>query len=159
MDCPRKAEIIVSALTARLPFLVAKRRHALKEPRRHHGRAVAFAGTAQNHFAFAHGLREIMRRLAEFALRRSEAQRGAHGPVEKSVGACLGRPNRLIEAAKQYDIDVDEAPLEKPEDLEARMRPRRLAQDDFARDRRKKKPVGFDVEGNAVWGVLHKLVE
>ncbi len=123
-----------------LAMRIAKRRHALKEPRRHHGRAVAFAGAAQNHFAFAHGLREIMRRLAEFALRRRQAQRGAHGPVEKSVGACLRRPNRLVEAAKQYDIGVDKARLEKPEDLEARMRLLRPAENDFARDRRKKKP-------------------
>ena len=100
-----------------------------------------------------------MRRLAEFALRRSQAQRGAHGPVEKSVGACLRRPNRLVEAAKQHHIGVDKARLEKPEDLEARMRLLRLAQDDLARDRRKKKPVGFDVEGHAVRGVLHKLIE
>ena len=131
----------------------------MKEPRRHHGRAVAFAGAAQNHFAFAHGLREIVCRLAEFALRRRQAQFGPHGTVEKSVGACLRRPNRLVEAAKQHDIGVDEARLEKSEDLESRMRLRRPAEDDFSRDCRKKKPVGFDAEGHMVWGLLQKFVE
>jgi hypothetical protein len=105
-----------------LPRGITKRCHALKEPRSHHWRAVAFARAAQNHFAFAHGLREIMCHLAEFALRGRQAQSGAHWPVEKSVGACLRRPSRLIEAAKQHDIDVDETRLEKPEDLQARMR-------------------------------------
>ena len=44
------------------------------------------------------------------------------GPVEKSIGARLRRPHRLVEAAKQDDIGFDEARFEKPEDLEARMR-------------------------------------
>src|SRR5262249_48384506 len=105
VDCPCKAQIIISAFPARLPRGIAQRCHALKEPRSHHRRAIAFAGAAQNHFAFAHGLREIMGRLAEFALWRRQAQSGAHGPVEKSIGACLRWPSSLIKAAKQYDSD------------------------------------------------------
>ena len=61
----------------------------------------------------------------DHTLRRRQAQSGAHGPVEKSVGARLRWPNCLVEAAKQYDIDVDKSRFEKPKDLEARMRPRR----------------------------------
>ena len=159
VDCPRKAQIIISAIPAAAPRGIAERRHALQESRRHHGRAIALAGTAQDHFAIAHRLREIMRGLAEFPFRRSKAQRSAHRAVEKRVGVRLGRPNRLVEAAEQHDIGIDQARLEKPEDLQARMRLLASAQDDLASHRREKKPVGFDVEGHAVRGILREFVE
>src|SRR5208283_3252358 len=127
--------------------------------RRDRGGTAALPGAAQNHFALAHGLREIMRRLANFALRRRQSQGGAHGPVEKSVGARLRRPYGLVEAAKQKNVGVDEARFEKPEDLEAGMRPLASAQDDFARHRREKKPVGLDVENHAIRVVLRQLIK
>src|SRR5579883_2997278 len=122
IDLSREVQVKIATLPASLPRLAAKRCHALKKPRRHRGSPVPFAGPAQDHFSLAHGLGKIMRCLAELALGRAQAQSGAHGPVEKSIAARLRRPNRLIEAAEQNDIGIDQPRLEEAQNLEARMR-------------------------------------
>ena len=159
VDGFRKAQINLSAFAAYLPRRAAKRRHTLQKPGRHGRGAIAFAGAAQNHPPVAHGLHEIMRCLAEFALRRREPQGGAHRAVEKSIGARLRRPHRFVEAAKQEDIGLDEACFEEPEDLQARMRLSSVSQDDFARNRCEKEIIGFNVKNHAIGRILRQFIE
>ena len=62
-----------------------------------------------------------MRRLADTPLRRGQAQRGAHRPVEKGVGLDRGRPDRFVEARQKHAIEAQETRFEEAEDHEARV--------------------------------------
>src|SRR5579885_476999 len=101
-------QIKFAACTARFPNLAAKRCHALQKTGGDRWRAVALAGTGENHFAPAKRLGEVMRCLTELPLGRREAQGGAHRPVEECIGARLRRPDCLIKPAEHNQRGIKE---------------------------------------------------
>ena len=86
---------------------------ALQEARRHRRRAAALCGARDHHVRRAERLDEIVRRLADAPLRRRQAERGAHRPVEEGVGLVARRPDALVEPAEHDAVDVEEARFEQ----------------------------------------------
>ena len=86
---------------------------ALQEARRHGRRSPAFLRAGDDDFARAHGLRKVMGGLADAALGRRQSKLGAHGAVEKGVGARLRRPDGFIEPAEQGEIAGHKARFEQ----------------------------------------------
>ena len=62
-----------------------------------------------------------MRRLADAPLRRRQAERRAHRPIEKGVGLDRGRPDRLVEACQKHAIEAQETRFEEAQDHKARV--------------------------------------
>ncbi len=102
---------------------------------------------------------EIMRRLADAALRRRQAQRMAHRPVEKRIALCLRRPDAFVEAAEQHHIGGHEPGFEQTENLEARMRPPRPPQHPLAHHLGEEDRIAFGIEEKVRLAGLQKLVE
>ena len=64
-----------------------------------------------------------MRRLADAALRRRQAQCRPHRPVEKGVARVSGGQIVFIETAEQHQIGVHQPGFEQTENFEAGMAP------------------------------------
>ena len=114
------------ALAARdrgLPRGVARHRgEALKKSRGDRRRARELGGAGEKHLRGAGELREIVRRKADAPLRQIEAERMAHRPVEPGIGARIGRPDALDEAADDDAIDVGQPRFERAVDAHAAFR-------------------------------------
>ena len=124
IESARKGEVAPAALLRvgkRLRACAGRGDETLQKTRGDGRLAAAFLRPAQDRLGRPERGDEIMRRLADSPLRRREAERGAHRPVEKGVGVDRGRPDRFVEARQQHAIEAEQARFEQAEDLQARV--------------------------------------
>ena len=120
IECAREAEIKLAALFRLLHRSGASSSpHALQKARGDRRLAAALLRPAQNGLARAEGADEIMRRLANAALRRRKAKRGAHRAIEKGVGLDRGWPDGFVQAGQKHAIKAQETRFEQAEDRKA----------------------------------------
>ena len=62
-----------------------------------------------------------MRGLTNSSLGRRHAKRGAHGSIEKGVASRLGRPDSLVEARDDDNIEIQQSRFKQAENLDARV--------------------------------------
>ncbi len=84
---------------------------------------------AQDHFARAEKLREVVRGKSDAALRQIEAKIKPHRPAEPGVGIAFRRPGPLDETAEHDAVALGQARFKRTEDTHAQSRLRRPAHD------------------------------
>ena len=96
----------------------------LEQPARGHTRrALHPVGAGQQHLGRREALDEIVGGKADAPLRRGQAERGAHGPAQPRVGARIGGPGSLVEAAEAQEIGVLQPCLQGTPDVQPGMQP------------------------------------
>ena len=154
-----QGDVTPAARPARVPGGPGDRRQTLEEPGRDGRCAAAFGRPGDQHLGLSQRHLEIMRRKADAPLGRREAQRGPHGAVQEGVGAHLGGPDRLVEAAEDHPVGRQEPGFEQPQDLDARVAAGGAAHRHVGGEPIEQRPVAGAVEQDGRVGGLLEVLE
>ena len=141
LACPGK--IVLAALDGPFPAVSSDGGESLDEARWHCRRACDLGGMAQDNFARAEKLCEIVGGESDATLRQIEPERKPHRPAQPSVVVAFRRPRSFDETTEHDAIVLGQARFERTEDLDAQSRLRLTA--DHAASKRCRKQ--FDVIG------------